>query len=414
VPAGRGHFKWAIARALGLRISGVGRAFAEAVAARWRGAWATRRAKVSSDLGRTHRARGPRWDASAEGLLAAAEGHRPWVDLEGSFWPTALPMDALVTGANGFVGRTLVRWLVATGKSVRALVRPGSDLGAWPAGVEVIRGDAMDLKALRRAVDGCALVYHLAGVRRAPDRQTFLTVNAGSTELLLDACLERGAARGRFVLAGSLASLGPSREGRREEDPFAPAEWYGESKAEAERIALSYRDKLPVAIGRPPRILGPGDRENLLFFRLVARGLLVRIPGPERPLSFVDVDDCARGFLMLGERPEAVGEAFFLASAERTSLVGLQEEVARALGVRARPLPVPPGVLWALAFAADGLSRVTGRRLPLNRKLARQILAPGWTCHTDKAERLLGFRATTTLEASVARSARYYREHHWL
>jgi dihydroflavonol-4-reductase len=323
-------------------------------------------------------------------------------------------MDALVTGANGFVGRTLVRWLVSTGRRVRALVRSGSDPGSLPPGVEVVRGDATDLTALRRAVDGCPLVYHLAGVRRAPDRATFLAVNAGSTELILEACLERGAATGRFVLAGSLASQGPSSKGRSEEDPFEPAEWYGESKAQAEQIAFSYRDKLPIAIGRPPRILGPGDLENLLFFRIVSKGFVLRLSGPERPLSFVDVDDCARGFLMLGELPQAVGEAFFLASKERTSLTGLQEEVARALGVTPRVLPVPGGVLRALALLADGATKLTGRRLPLNRKLARQILAPGWTCQTEKAERVLGFRATTSLTESVARSARYYRDHHWL
>lgn len=330
-------------------------------------------------------------------------------------WTTpSFTMDVLVTGAGGFLGRTLVRWLLATGRRVRALVRPRSAVGQLPPEVEIVHGDATDLSALRRAVEGCPWVYHLAGVRRAADRETFLTVNAGSTELILDACLEKGAAQRRFVLAGSLASLGPSRAGRREEDPFAPIEWYGESKAEAEQIALSYRDRLPIAIGRPPRILGPGDKENLLFFRIVAKGFVLRIGGPERPLSFVDVDDCARGFVMLGDLPQAVGEAFFLASRERTSMLGLQEEVARAFGVTPRVLGVPAGVLPALALAADGLSKLAGRALPLNRKLVRQILAAGWTCHADKAERVLGFRATTSLAESVARSARYYREHHWL
>jgi nucleoside-diphosphate-sugar epimerase len=276
--------------------------------------------------------------------------------------------------------------------------------------VEVVRGDATDPVALRRAVEGCPLVYHLAGVRRAADRETFFSVNASSTRLLLAACLATGAALQRFVLAGSLASMGPSRDSKREEDPFAPAEWYGESKAEAERIARSFADRLPVAIARPPRIIGPGDKENLFFFRIVARGIVLRVLGPERPLSWIDVDDCARGFVLLGERPEAAGQAFFLASREHTTFEQLQREVARALEVRPRTLPVPPAVLSGLAWAADAVSNTTGRRLPLNRKLARQVLAPGWTCDTDKAQRLLGFSARTPLSESVARAARYYRE----
>ena len=326
----------------------------------------------------------------------------------------AAGVQALVTGANGFVGRQLVRELLARGQRVRALVRPGSDPSAVDARAEVVRGDVVEAASLRRAVEGCEVVYHLAGVRRSPDRETFLSVNAGSTGLLLDACLAAGAARHRFVLAGSLAAVGPSREGKREEDPFTPAEWYGESKAEAERIAFSFAGRLPVTVGRPPRVIGPGDRENLFFFRLVGRGIVLRILGPERPLSWIDVADCARGFALLGERPEAVGESFFLASPQRTSVEALQREVARAMGVRTRTVPLPPAVLDGLSWVADGLSTITGRKLPLNRKLARQVLAPGWTCRTDKAERLLGFSAVTAIADSVARSVKFYREHGWL
>ncbi len=84
--------------------------------------------------------------------------------------------------------------------------------------------------------------------------------------------------------------------------------------------------------------------------------------------------------------------------------------MAHALGVRPRTVPVPPALLTALAWGADAVSNTTSRKLPLNRKLARQLLAPGWTCCADKAERLLGFSAPTPLATSVARSARYYRE----
>jgi len=314
---------------------------------------------------------------------------------------------ALVTGAGGFLGRSLVRRLVARGDEVRVLLRGNADL---PAGVEVVKGDVTDAALLSRAVPGCDLVFHLAGVRRAAVREEFLRVNAEGTRRVLEACAAAGAARQRFVLAGSLAAAGPSREGRTEDDPMEPAEWYGESKAEAERIALSFRDRLPVAVARPPRILGPGDKENLLFFRIAARGLVLRFLGPERPLSWIDVDDCAEGFLRLADHPAAAGQAFFLASDERTSVEGLQRLIARALGVATRDLPVPPALFRAVAAAADLATRLTGRKLPLNRKLARQVLAPGWTCRTEKAAALLGFRAATGLADSIDRSARWYRE----
>jgi nucleoside-diphosphate-sugar epimerase len=49
--------------------------------------------------------------------------------------------------------------------------------------------------------------------------------------------------------------------------------------------------------------------------------------------------------------------------------------------------------------------------LPLNRKLAAQVLAPGWVCDPAKARALLGFEARTSLSSSIARAAQWYRAH---
>jgi nucleoside-diphosphate-sugar epimerase len=322
-------------------------------------------------------------------------------------------MKTLVTGAGGFLGTWLVRLLLERGHSVRAMVR--RPLGALTAlGLEEARGDVTDPQALARAVEGCDWVFHLAGVRRAIHREEFFAVNAGATQSLLEACLATSPRPRRFVLAGSLAAAGPSREGKREEDGFDPREWYGASKAEAERIALSYRGELDVSVARPARVTGAGDRENLLLFQLAKRRVVLGVRGDRRPLSFVDVEDCVRGFLLLAERPEAVGESFFLANPEPTDLEGLQHEAARALGVRARTFRIPAWALRAAAAAADVASRATGRRLPFNRKLAEQVLAPGWMCDPGKARRILGFEAKVSLEESMARAARWYREQNWL
>jgi len=325
------------------------------------------------------------------------------------------PMRALVTGANGFLGAWLARRLLSGGHEVRALVRPGSPLGRLSGlGVEEVRGDVTDPGSLPAAVRGCDVVFHLAGIRRAPRREDFLRVNGDGTRLLLEACAAHAPGLSRFVLAGSLAAAGPSATPRTEEEPFSPREWYGESKVQAEKLTLSFADRLPVTVARPPRITGPGDRENLLFFRIVGRGVVLAFAGPPRPLSFIDVEDCARGLELLALRPEAVGQAFFLASPELTSIEGLQEEVARALGVRTRRVLIPPGLLRGAGSLADVASKLLGRHLPLNRKLAEQVLAPGWVCDPGKARRLLGFEARVGLAESLRRSAEWYREVGWI
>jgi len=218
------------------------------------------------------------------------------------------------------------------------------------------------------------------------------------------------------VLAGSLAAVGPSRPERPhvEGDALLPEEWYGESKAEAERIAFQPRGNLEVTVARPPRILGPADRENLVFFKLIRRGLRLSIGGGPRPLSVVDVDDVVDFLLLLAARPEAAGEAFFCPGPETTTLEDIQDRGAAALGLHPRTLRVSPWVLKGLAALADVASRTTGRHLPLNRKLAKQLLAPAWTCSGEKAAQRLGWRPRVSLQDSITRSATWYQAEGWL
>jgi nucleoside-diphosphate-sugar epimerase len=63
---------------------------------------------------------------------------------------------------------------------------------------------------------------------------------------------------------------------------------------------------------------------------------------------------------------------------------------------------------------ADEFTRVTGRRLPINRKLAQQLLVPGWTCSTRKAAKKLGFEPRVPMRESIARAGGWYRAHGWL
>jgi nucleoside-diphosphate-sugar epimerase len=322
-------------------------------------------------------------------------------------------MQALITGANGFVGSTLARRLCARGDQVRCLEHESGD-NRLLAGLEVqhFQGDVTDPASLRCAIQGAEVVFHLAGLRRSPERQRFMEVNAEGTRHLCQVMVEAAPAA-RLVLMSSIAAVGPRRDSPAEDAPLAPADWYGESKAEAERIARSFFRQLSVTIARPTRILGPGDRENLLLFKIVGRGLRLSIGGGPRTFSVIDVEDVVDALLLLAERPEAVGEAFFV-SREETGMETLEDEIARALGKRTRNLHVPELAFRALAEVADRVSQATGHHLPLNRKLAQQVLVPAWTCSTKKAEERLGFRAKVPVPESVARSARWYRENGWI
>jgi nucleoside-diphosphate-sugar epimerase len=90
------------------------------------------------------------------------------------------------------------------------------------------------------------------------------------------------------------------------------------------------------------------------------------------------------------------------------------EKVAEVLGKKVRSVYVPAAALQAIGSGADAVTRLFGKRLPINRKLARQLLAPGWTCSIEKAKSRLGYRPRHTLADSITRSAKSYVDAGWL
>jgi dihydroflavonol-4-reductase len=322
----------------------------------------------------------------------------------------------LITGANGFIGSHLARRLVDRGDDVRCLVRGTSDLALLEGiHIERVLGDITVPTTLPAAVEGSAVVFHLAGIRRSPSASDFERVNVVGTRNVLEA-VGTMPNPARVVFASSLAAMGPSQKDRphSEEDTRRPSEWYGESKSKAEEVCREFSDRVPVATMRPPRVIGPGDRENLFFFKIVKRGWRLVLGGGPRHLSMIDVDDLIDAVVLLGDHPAAVGEAFFAAADETITLEGILDFVAQSLCVDTRSVRVPEAALRALALFADGVSKLTGRHLPLNRKLARQLLAPGWTCSTRKIREVLGFVAKTSLKESIDRSTGWYVANGWL
>ena len=117
-------------------------------------------------------------------------------------------MKALVTGATGFIGANLVRALLERGHRVRALVRPGSDRrNLTGLDIELIEGDLLSRDSLKRAVEGCTIVFHVAALYSfwVRPRRLIYDVNVEGTRNLLLAARE--AAVDRVVYTSSVAAL---------------------------------------------------------------------------------------------------------------------------------------------------------------------------------------------------------------
>ena len=325
-------------------------------------------------------------------------------------------MRCLITGAAGFVGSHLAEELIAQGNQVRCLVRQTSNL-VWLKSlpVELARGDVLTPESLRSAVDGVEKVYHVAGLTRAFAEDDYVRVNAGGTGNLLEACLASGGRLNRVVVVSSLSAAGPGAPGRAicEDDPPRPLSRYGRSKLQAERVAATFSDRLPISVVRPAAVYGPRDRDTLLLFELANWGLCP-ITWRQRVFSLIDVRDLARGLIAAGEGPCRAGRIYNLANPKSETLDRVTHMIARSVGRRALTVRLPAAAFYASGAVRELAARARGRPGIFDREKARELAQPNWVCDTSRARDELAFEARVPTEQGICDAARWYRAAGWL
>ncbi|HEU4386081.1 MAG TPA: NAD-dependent epimerase/dehydratase family protein [Anaeromyxobacteraceae bacterium] len=323
----------------------------------------------------------------------------------------------LVTGANGFIGPTVVERIRARGDRVRALVLPGTGAAELLAlDAEVVAGDVTEPRTLGPAAEGCDAVVHLAGLTKALRAGDFYRVNAAGTGNLAAACAE---ARPRPVLVfvSSLSAAGPSRRGRprREEDPPAPVSHYGRSKLQGEEALRALSGRLAATVVRPPITYGPRDRETLPpLFGMARRGLALKCGFGQRVYSLVHVEDLADGILAAAERGRRLGRSgdeglYYLSDGVIHGWAEICREVAQALGRGVRVLAVPAAASLAVALGCALAAEVSRRPAFLSFDKMREVRCRAWTCSIDRARGELRYAPRLSLAEGLRRSAAWFR-----
>lgn len=320
----------------------------------------------------------------------------------------------LVTGANGLSGSHLARALLQQGHRVRGFMRRPDLLPAdLRARLEVADGDLRDAAAVRRAVEGCDTVYHVAALYRdtSATGRAYWDVNVGGTEHVLAACeahrVQRLVHCSTIGVHGNVTAV-PSDETA----PFNPSDDYQRSKLEAEQRVWAWfrRTGIPTTVVRPAGIYGPGDLRFLKLFRGIQDGYFVMLGSGTVRFQAVYIDNLLQGYLRCGTEAAAIGEAFIICDERH---VALNEFV----GLIADTLRVPPprwrAPVWPF-YAAGALCEAVCVPLRMQPPLHRRRV--GFFTHnraftSAKAQRLLGYRPQVTLADGLRRTAEWYADH---
>jgi UDP-glucose 4-epimerase len=313
-------------------------------------------------------------------------------------------MRALVTGANGFLGRHVVGALLARDVDVRAMVRPAAHLGelAWTSSVEVFRADLRTSCELRRAFEDVDVLLHLAAVVSGGEDAQFTGTVVG-TERLLDAMA--GSACRRLVLCSSFSVYDHSAVGRTldEDSPLhqAPAiytrDGYTIAKWWQERVTRRFAEKhgWDVTVLRPGFIWGRDHGYLAALGQQFGRHHLVI--GPLTRMPMTHVENCADVFALAAVDARARGQTLNVVDGPGERIWSYLSDYMRSSSQPGWRVPVPYLVaisIVRLAFATVFRSaskvpsilipsRFESRLKPLRFENRRLQATLGWTPPLD-------------------------------
>ncbi len=256
----------------------------------------------------------------------------------------------LVTGAAGFIGSHLVEAIISKGANVRAFIRYNSrsDRG-WLenlpkttlTNVEIIAGDIKDSDAVRNAIKGCDVIFHLAALIGIPysyiHPRNYVDTNVIGTTNVLTAALDLGVKRVVHISTSEVygtAQYVPIDE----KHPKVGQSPYSASKLSADLLADSFHRSfgLPVVTIRPFNTYGPRQSQRAVIPTIIAQllaGNELQLGATTPTRDFTFVTDTAAGMIRGAEVDEAIGTTINLGTGNEISIGDLAQLIARLMGV---------------------------------------------------------------------------------
>jgi NAD dependent epimerase/dehydratase len=255
----------------------------------------------------------------------------------------------LVTGAGGFIGSHLVEQLVSQGAKVRAFVRYNSraDIGLLRFipeellnEVELVAGDLRDEDAIRKAVKGCKVVFHLGALVSIPYSYHH-PVEVASTNIMgtlnvLMACRDLGVER--LIHTSTSEVYGTAQRVPIDEDhPLQAQSPYSATKIAADELVNSFYCAygLPVITVRPFNTFGPRQSARAVIPTIISQALTcdtLYLGNLDTTRDFTYVSDTVSGFIRANESEKGLGDTFNLGTGVEIRIGDLANLIIQKIG----------------------------------------------------------------------------------
>ncbi len=331
-------------------------------------------------------------------------------------------MKVLVTGGAGFVGSALVRHLLAAQHEVKLLVRSKSNSSIFDnPNVEIIEGTITSLEDVRKAMEGCNTVFHVAASYIfypfwEKEARDLYETNVQGTINMLNCALENKVER--FIYTSTIATIGKELNGKpsTEDTGFDTklAGHYGRSKYLAEQEVLKFCQKgLPAVILNPAMVMGEGDHKPTPSGDVVCKFLNRSYPGYFKiAWAVTDVNDVAKMHMAAMTRGR-VGERYIICDKRHYTLKEVFAILEEITGIRAPKIYFPYFLLSAFIHTEEFLSVKLLKKKPLMPTEGVKHSRNSIIFDNAKAVEELGYVATPFKE-TLAQAVSWYQAHGYI
>ncbi len=320
----------------------------------------------------------------------------------------------LITGASGFVGYHLIQAALARDLEVYAAVRTSSKIDHLKSLPVILTfpdlGNPIELEKdfKEKQYD---YIIHAAGSTKAKRKEEYKAVNAEYTRNLAQATQNSGIQLQKFLFISSLAAIGPLTNAQDEKHLPNPVTTYGKSKLLAESYLAEY--DLPSVIVRPTAVYGPRERDILVMFKLISKGLEFYIGRKDQQLSFIHVTDLANVTIALMESSH-VNKTYNLTDGiayDRYALGNITKEV---LGKKTLKLHVPLNLMKMTVGFLEVIYALNGKIPTINKEKLKELTASSWHYSIEELKKDIGFNPIYDLHHGLKETLQWYQRHKWI
>lgn len=321
-------------------------------------------------------------------------------------------MNALVTGASGFIGKYLCEKLQEKGYIVAGIdLTPHKPTwcNTWFQADITISPE--NNPSLLNACNNIDVIFHLAGKVHAlaevkSDDEEYHLINTTGTKNLLQAAAQKKVRKFVFfstvkVYGEKIPDLDNSREPVSEATETIPDTPYGQSKLDAEKLALGGNYIDDVTVLRLCMVYGPGAKGNILkIIKAIKKGIPLLLPEFHNKRSMVDVRDVADAALLVAETPLAKRQTYIISDGNVYSTRQIIDAIYQTLGKFRWPIAIPSWIFTALAKIGNIIGKARGKRFIFDSDALSKISGSAWFS-SNKIEHELKFKAKFSLAKSL-------------